>query len=693
MGTARLKLRRELGAFDVFAISTGTTLASGFFLLPGLAAEQAGPALVIAYLLAAIPLLPAMLSILELATAMPRAGGTYYFLDRSLGPLAGTIGGFGTLLALVLKSSFALIGMGAYLRLFVPEIPLAPLAAGVAVAVGLLNLLGSRASGRFQVALVTVLLVVLAIFFGGSLPAVDSSRLRGALGVDPRAILSTAGLVYVSYIGLTGVVSLSEEVHDPERNLPLGVLASLATIVAIYAVGTWVLVGVLGSEDLAGDMTAAASVAFRAIGPVAGWVVTGAALLASISVANAGIMAASRYPLAMSRDHLVPRRFLEIGSRGVPTQAVLVTVGCILAIVLFLDPLEIAEIAGAFQLLVFSLLNLAVVVMRESRIESYDPGFRSPLYPWMQIFGMLAPLVLIAGMGLGAVIFTLAVVAGSAAWYFAYAHAHVARGGAILHVFERMGRGRFAGLEVELRGILKEKGLRRGDRFEEVVARAQVLDLDAPIGFEELVRRAAAALAESLQCPAEPLERGFLEGTRIGATPVEHGVAIPHLRVPGIEAPELVVVRSRSGVRVDAVTAYGESRTSEAVRALFFLVSPEGDASQHLRFLAQLAVRVEEEEFMQGWLAAGDAHALRDVLLHSERSLSIVLRRGTPTEAWIDCPLSALELPGGCLLAVVYRGDEGFVPGAETVLYEGDRVLAIGEVAVIDQLRELLGAR
>ncbi|MFQ5697560.1 MAG: amino acid permease [Myxococcota bacterium] len=684
----RPRLRRELGARDVFAISTGTTLASGFFLLPGLAAEQAGPALVLAYLLAAVPLLPAMLSILELATALPRAGGTYYFLDRSLGPLAGTIGGFGTLLALVLKSAFALIGMGAYLRLFVPELPLAPLAAGVALVLGLLSLLGSRASGRFQVALVAILLGILAVFFGGSLPVVELSRLRGALGVDARAILSTAGLVYVSYIGLTGVVSLSEEVHDPERNLPLGVLVSLATTVVIYVVGTWVMVGVLGAEDLAGDMTAAASVAFKAMGPVAGWTVTGAALLASVSVANAGIMAASRYPLAMSRDHLFPRAFIQIGPRGVPTRAVLATVGWIVAIVLFLDPLEIAEIAGAFQLLVFALLNLAVVVMRESRIESYDPGFRSPLYPWMQIFGMLAPLVLIAGMGIGAVIFTLAVVAGASAWYFSYAHAHVARGGAILHVFERLGRGRFAGLEVELRGILKEKGLRRGDRFEEVVARAQILDLEAPLEFEALVRRAASALADSLGCSADLLARGFLEGTRIGATPVEHGVAIPHLRVPGIEAPELVVVRSRLGLRIDAGTPYGEPRSSDAIRAVFFLVSPEGDASQHLRFLAQLAVRVEEEEFMRSWLAAADAHGLRDALLHSDRSLSIVLRRGAPSEAWVDRPVSALDLPDGCLLAVVYRGDEGFVPGAETLLYEGDRVLAIGDTAAIDRLRE-----
>ncbi len=90
------RLRRELSLLDVYAVATGTTLSAGFFLLPGLAASQAGPALILSYMVAAVPLVPAMFSVVELATAMPRAGGIYYFLDRSLGPMIGTLGGLGT---------------------------------------------------------------------------------------------------------------------------------------------------------------------------------------------------------------------------------------------------------------------------------------------------------------------------------------------------------------------------------------------------------------------------------------------------------------------------------------------------------------------------------------------------------------------------------------------------------------------
>ena len=106
------KLNKELGAFDVFAIATGAMFSSGLFLLPGLAASETGPSVFLAYLVSGVLVIPTMLSKAELGTAFPRAGGTYYIIDRTLGPLMGSIGGFGSWLSLVFKSAFALIGMG-----------------------------------------------------------------------------------------------------------------------------------------------------------------------------------------------------------------------------------------------------------------------------------------------------------------------------------------------------------------------------------------------------------------------------------------------------------------------------------------------------------------------------------------------------------------------------------------------------
>ncbi|HUU37899.1 MAG TPA: amino acid permease [Candidatus Desulfaltia sp.] len=174
------QLKKELGLFSVYAIATGATIASGFFLLPGIAAGQAGSAVVLSYFIAAFPVVPAIFSMAELSTAMPRAGGIYYFLDRGMGPFWGTLGGVGTWLTLILKAAFALIGMGAYMSVLLPRIPLLPLTAGFAFLFGFLNLLGAKKTGTFQVFLVLGLLVLLFWFVGTGLPVI---RLGPFLGL------------------------------------------------------------------------------------------------------------------------------------------------------------------------------------------------------------------------------------------------------------------------------------------------------------------------------------------------------------------------------------------------------------------------------------------------------------------------------------------------------------------------------
>lgn len=367
------KLKKELTLLDVYAISTGTTLSAGFFLLPGLAAVQAGPALVLSYILAAVPLVPAMFSVVELSTAMPRAGGVYYFLDRTLGPMVGTIGGIGTWLALILKVSFALIGMGAYIALIVGDVSIVPIAIGVALAIGLLNLFSVKGTGKFQLFLVVGLLIVLIAFVGDGLPRINTDYFRGFFDPGFSNILATTGLVYISYVGVTKVASLSEEVKNPERNLPLGVFLSILTAFIIYTLGTTVMVGLVPMEQLKGSLTPAALAAENMFGGIGEIVVTVAALLAFISVANAGTMSASRYPFAMSRDYLLPHFFQRLSKKGIPFISILLTMSVIIAIIIFLNPTKIAKLASAFQLLMFALVSVGVIVMRESKLDSYDP--------------------------------------------------------------------------------------------------------------------------------------------------------------------------------------------------------------------------------------------------------------------------------------------------------------------------------
>ena len=221
-------MKKALTLLSVYALATGATLSSGFFLLPGMAYGLAGPAVVLCYMLAAIPLFPATLCSVELGTAMPRAGGAYYFLDRSMGPFIGTIGGMGMWLALLLKTAFALVGMGVYVELLVQvfdpslSVPIVPAAACFAILFAMLNLMGAEKTGSFQIIIVFGLLTILTWFIGRGVFNLKFEHFGGFLDAGSDNIISTTGLVYISYVGVTKVASVSEEVKDPERNLPLG---------------------------------------------------------------------------------------------------------------------------------------------------------------------------------------------------------------------------------------------------------------------------------------------------------------------------------------------------------------------------------------------------------------------------------------------------------------------------------------
>lgn len=683
-------LSKELRLLDVYALATGATLSAGLFLLPGIAAAQAGVAIPLCYLIAAIPLVPAVMCKVELATAMPKAGGTYYFLDRSLGPLAGTVGGLGTWLALILKTAFALVGLGAYVSIYLDPSPMLTkaIAVGFALGFGLLNILGAKKTAVFQKILVSGLLLILAVFSFLGLPEVDFSAFDGFFAAGSDSLIATAGTVYISYVGVTKVISVAEEIKNPEKTLPLAVLLSMVTAVVIYLVTTTIMVGVVPMETLAGNETPMAAAASVLAGDVGKAVLTIAAVLAFFSVANAGILAASRYPMAMATDHLVPGGLAKLSSRNTPARSIILSVSLIILIVTFLDPLKIAKLASAFQLLIFALQCLAVMVMRESGLKSYDPSFRAPWYPWLPLFGLLAPFVLIAAMGTMPVLFSLGLIAGGVGWYWVYAKGRVERRGAIFHVFARLGEERHEGLDTELRGILKTKGLRDEDPFDQVVFSSTVIDVQKTVPFDALIERAASALHARTGQSADLFVQGFTEGTKTGATPVAKSVALPHMHIEGFGDPCMVLVRAQETIEIKGGDVFGNQTTPEHVHAIFFLVSDSSDPSQHLRMLAQLASRIDEEDFLDGWLGAQNEVQLREVFLRNERYMSIKLIDGSPAASLAGKTIGDLDLPDDSLIAAVRRDGSTIMPKGSTKLQANDRLLVIGEPHAIAELRE-----
>ncbi|MFC6799881.1 amino acid permease [Haladaptatus sp. DYSN1] len=477
------ELERGLGLPSVLAISIGAMIGSGIFILPALALEIAGPAVILAYALAGLLVVPAALSKSEMATAMPQAGGTYIYIERGMGPLLGTIAGIGTWFSLSFKGALALVGGVPYLLLLF-DLPLKPVALGLATVLILINVVGAKQTGRLQVAIVVVMLAALGWFAAGSAPSVESANYVGFFDAGVGGLLAATGLVFVSYAGVTKVASVAEEVENPGRNIPLGILVSLAFTTVLYVGIVAVLVGVTDPGSVAGSLTPVAIAAESTLGQFGVIIVILAAILALISTANAGILSSSRYPFAMSRDKLAPPSLSSVSERfGTPVTSITLTGAVLLVLIAFVPILDIAKLASAFQIMVFGLINLAVVAFREGSTD-YDPEFTSPLYPWVQVFGAVTGVLLLTQMGTIALVGAVVIIVGSIGWYLFYVRPRVSREGAATDaVRRRVGRD-----------VLTETESMRGDGPREVLV-ALTKNLD------ESRERSLVAIAADLVRP------------------------------------------------------------------------------------------------------------------------------------------------------------------------------------------------
>ncbi|MDY0201914.1 MAG: amino acid permease [Tenuifilaceae bacterium] len=684
------KLNKELGLVDVFALSTGAMISSGFFLLPGLASQYTGPSVFISYLLAAILILPAMFSIAELATAIPRAGGVYFLLDRSLGPMMGTLGGIGAYFSLVLKTCFALVGIGAYTALFF-DFPIRIIAVVLTLLFMFVNILGSKKTTKLQNFLVFFLIGVMVLFlvegfrtiFGLNIQEMVGDNFSPFFSNGFAGLISTTAFVYVSYLGLTEAASVAEEVKNPERNIPLGMILSLIVTTIIYVGGVFIMVAVIPQTEFVSDVlpvwTARLTV-FKIIpAKIAGILIIGAAIAAFATTANGGLMSASRYPMAMGRDKVLPSFFTFVGKYKTPVYSIIATSALMILLILTVNVEVLAKMAGAFKFIIFFLINFAVIVMRNSRIESYDPGYHSPFYPWMQIFGMVSSVILIAYAGWVPILFSAAIVIFAMLWYKYYSRKNAKREGAIYHWFALLGQKQHVGLENEMLFILKEKGLRDGDPFDEMVVQAQVIRLhDKQISFTGLVDRVSADLSSKIEGSShQHLVDEFMQVTNIDPALIIPRVSILYGKSEILERPMLLIVTSSVGI--DKPIEKGEISSEDNIRVFFFLLNRADNPKLQLRILSRLMDIVERRKFVESMCEISNEREMKEYLLHNDRYITLELISNTSTEHLINKMLKDIRFPQDVLVAMVQRKKTILTPRGDTLLLEGDIVTIIGE--------------
>lgn len=593
------ELERDLGLGAVFAISIGAMIGSGIFILPALALGIAGPSVIFAYLLAGLLVVPAALSKSEMATAMPEAGGTYIYIERGMGPLLGTVAGIGTWFSLSFKSALALVGGVPYLVLLF-DLPVKPVALGLAAFLILVNLLGAKQTGRLQVVIVVVMLAALGWFVAGSAGSVQATNYDPFFTGGGGGLLAATGLVFVSYAGVTKVASVAEEVEDPSKNIPLGILGSLAFTTLLYVAIVSIMVGVTDAGAIAGSLTPVAVAAEATLGTPGVLAVIAAAILALVSTANAGVLSSSRYPFAMSRDKLAPPTFAAISDRfGTPVTAITVTGVVVLLLIAFVPILEIAKLASAFQILVFALVNLAVIAFRESE-AAYAPDFESPLYPWMQLFGTASGFVLLTQMGTVAIAGAAVITLGSVGWYLAYARPRVRREGAATDLVRR---------EVGRRGI---------DETETLLERVEDDDTTQEV-LVALTREASEERERSLLSLAADLVRptdGRIVLIRFDEVPdqapLEHAATV---QSPGDIEFEQLTGTLLEDLDVDIDVEYGEIVSHDTKRAIVNLAK-DRDVSAIVTEHERLRLRSRILGDPIDWVAR---HAPCDVILVENR--------------------------------------------------------------------------
>ena len=611
-------LKQNLGLLDIFCVATGAMISSGLFILPGLAFAKAGPAVILSYIIAGILCIPSLMSNAELITAMPKAGGDYFYIMRGFGPLLGTVAGFSSWFSLSLKGAFALVGMGAYLGL-VTDIPINIIAVICCLFFVVLNLLGAKEAGRFQVLLVAGLLGILLVYiiWGSKSVAMSHFTPFFAKGIGP--VFTTASFVFISYGGLIKVAALAEEVKNPGRNLPLGMILSILVTSIIYTLVIFVTIGVLNPEHLKTTLIPISEGAGVFGGGALKILISIAAFLAFISTANAAIMTASRYPLGMSRDKLLPHYFQKISLRlKTPYISILFTGAFMVLALLFLKLELLVKIASSILILLFMFANLTVILFRESKIASYRPKFHSPLYPYLQILGILGGVFLLIEMGTFIVFLTMIFLLLGFTWYRIYGKKQATQDSALIYMLERLVAGdkelASDNLLTELKDIVMQRDKVTEDRFHELVEGGKALDIEEPQKMEDFFKDVSEILGRDLGLNPHVLFNKFIDREMESSTVLRKGMAIPHIIVGGKNIFKVFLVRARSGIIFPG---------DKLVHIVFILVGSPDERNLHLKVLAAIAQITESAGFDKKWFEARNTDELKNIVLLAERRRTV----------------------------------------------------------------------
>lgn len=378
MSHSKTGLKRDVGLFGVIALAAGAVIGGGPFVLAGPASALAGPAVWLSYLIIGLPMIIVAVCYASIASAMPIEGGTYYYPSRVLSPFWGFLAGWSRWLAYITPLALTAFVFSDHIQTIAPGLSAPLLMVGFIGIFYVLNVLGVKISAMAQMVMFAVLVGGFLIFIGAGLPKIQAENFSPMMPFGLSGAVKAAALLFFAYVGFTAAAEIGEEVKNPARNVPLGMILGLLACIVLYVLMSITASGNLLWSEQANSSTPIYDAAKLVLPAVASSILLLIVVLAVSTSQNGFQLAASRIVMSLGRDRAVPEKLSSVNSRfGTPVWGLTATVVIALVFVFSGKGLVFACYTSNLTFLFsYILVMVAVMLLKTRKPDLYE---KSPI--------------------------------------------------------------------------------------------------------------------------------------------------------------------------------------------------------------------------------------------------------------------------------------------------------------------------